>query len=540
MKKKSMNAHLQAGIVGGCPSRLQNDFSSVSEPIALSGQRQLFIDDGIIERMEGLSREMHRLTRHSDRPLYPLPDPPAWERGGIYTRSAPQWIPEEKVYKIWYACYDSLQFWTGNVKTSAGIAVSRDGLRWERPRLGKVRWQGEDTNLIQFGSSVTIYCSGVIYDPHDRDPQRRYKTLVWAPPAFGDYWTAFGWYPVYSTDGIVWSAPVREQRIDNHDDACTIFDSLGNQFLMTGKHWKADGNRMNANNPRDWGIRTSTNFDRWTQDSSVVFAPDRLDQEMGRERLKAIFASPSRLHPAVNRPDEYMTDFYEVAVFVYEGLYFALLTVFDRSGQIREGPFADNQQGILHFQLAASRNLKDWIRLGNRTEFLSAADKTKFDCGGVFPCVPPLVMNNELWFYYCGFSRPHDDGRSIVSKDPDGLGLAKLRRDGFVSLNAAGQTGTLVTRPFLLQGDSLRVNVDASRGELKVALANLDGSLLPGYGFEDAGAVVGDRPAEQVAFRKAALPRSPVRVMFRVTNARLFSFWEGSGADNMHKEAGSP
>ena len=49
-------------------------------------------------------------------------------------------------------------------------------------------------------------------------------------------------------------------------------------------------------------------------------------------------------------------------------------------------------------------------------------------------------------------------------------GLATLRRDGFASLDAGDEEGTITTRPVMFTGKHLFVNVDAPRGELRVEI----------------------------------------------------------------------
>jgi hypothetical protein len=491
--------------------------------------RQLFLDDVMIDKKAGLTRNMHQLTRFSDSAVFPYPDPKPWERGGVYLRAAPQWIPEDKVYKIWYQCYE----WTDPTNPSYekrfspvqyAMAVSGDGINWERPELGIVSYDGINTNLVNHGSTGGPWTSGVIYDPIDPDPKRRYKDLVWAPTAFGSYWEAFGWYPIYSSDGIVWSDAVKEEKIENHDDAFTIYNEIDNCFLMPGKIWRADGNKMNDKNPRDWGIRRSYDFKNWTKGLNVVFAADEIDQFMGRERIKEAFNDPDRLHPVVNKPDEYMTDVYEFPVFPYEGIYIGIPSIFDRTGELEY----ENQAGLHHLQLTSSRNLTDWIRLGERKEFLQHSSKTMFDSGMHFSTSRILNMGNELWYYYVGAPRAHDTGESRVSKEEQGIGLAKLRRDGFVSLDAGKESGWLTTVPYMLKNNELFVNTDARNGYVKAALKGINGDTLPGCGFEDMIALTGDLLAGKVIWRGSEnlISNKKIQIMFEVNNAKIYSFWE--------------
>ena len=86
-----------------------------------------------------------------------------------------------------------------------------------------------------------------------------------------------------------------------------------------------------------------------------------------------------------------------------------------------------------------------------------------------------MVRGDELWFYYTGLK--YRTGTDSAQPDPDpdagAICLAVLRRDGFISLDAGEQAGTIQTEPFKLPGTKLLVNVDAVKGELRVEV--LDG-----------------------------------------------------------------
>ena len=80
-------------------------------------------------------------------------------------------LKEDGIYKMWYT--------TAHQGTGKGFAYaqSRDGLRWDKPEMGIVRVDGRETNLViaplTFGHMYQPY--GVLKDPRDPDPKRRYK-----------------------------------------------------------------------------------------------------------------------------------------------------------------------------------------------------------------------------------------------------------------------------------------------------------------------------------------------------------------------------
>ena len=66
----------------------------------------------------------------------------------------------------------------------------------------------------------------------------------------------------------------------------------------------------------------------------------------------------------------------------------------------------------------------------------------------------PLERGNELWFYYTGvrqyafITSSEDPGYEDYTPDAGAVCLAVLRRDGFISLDAAEKEGTLLTKSF--------------------------------------------------------------------------------------------
>ena len=111
--------------------------------------------------------------------------------------------------------------------------------------------------------------------------------------------------------------------------------------------------------------------------------------------------------------------------------------------------------------------------------------------------------------------------------DESALVLAKLRLDGFVSLDAE-QAGTIVTKPFQTNGGQLLVNVAAEQGDLRAELLDAaTGQPLAGYTVADAVALHGDQLAGQVRWQtQTTLPvGQTVQVRFHLQEAQLYSFW---------------
>ena len=110
------------------------------------------------------------------------------------------------------------------------------------------------------------------------------------------------------------------------------------------------------------------------------------------------------------------------------------------------------------------------------------------------------------------------------------IGLAWLRLDGFVALEADHQGGTVITRPFELEGECLQLNVDASgNGDVRLELLDRAGNPIPDFSGEH---VVSNRGVDEIRLQPAwtnhadlsALKGQIVRLKIHLDKARLFAF----------------
>ena len=189
------------------------------------------------------------------------------------------------------------------------------------------------------------------------------------------------------------------------------------------------------------------------------------------------------------------------------------------------------------WELASSRDLIHWERVGNREKFipLSVLDgERNYDTAQLLAANRPIVKDGQLWFYYTGLKwRYHpDDVKSeghVSRPDSGAICLAKLRLDGFVSLDAGTATGSILTKPVILAGQSLRVNVEAPDGELRAEiLDSRSGKAIHGYSLAQSVPVRGDHLDAELKWSSAklgALAGRTVQLRFSLRQASLYAFW---------------
>ena len=464
-------------------SAIAADSPAFSVPV---GQRQLFLDDVGIEKIEALSRTMHKPRKQGAVIRAPfLGSKPS----SIQTRSGPQWDPERGVYRMWLispACYES-----------------RDGLHWTPTE-----------------PQPTIPVISAVIDLDDPDPQRRYKGLV----SVGG-----GREPVVSPDGIAWKK-LAVPRIPSQDESNLSYDRATKTFIATVKHSGPYGRTV-------W-LSTSKDFGAWTK-PELIFHPDKRDQERAKQVIARRIADKTLQPMFQNDPAIYNVQIYNMGVFRYEGLYIGLPAMFHSTGKMPNYP---NTDGFHVIQLCSSRDLRHWKRLGNRGIFIGPSPVAGGACDltQILPPSRPIVMGDELWFYYTGLK--YRGAYTYIGKYPNGrmtpmpgldrtrgaICLAVLRRDGFISLDAGDKPGRLLTRPFVMPAGSLHVNVDAGKEKLVVELLDEQGRVAA-----SSMPLTGDHPDTAVAWKagpKTDLAGKTVRLRFSVTNGSLYSYWFASTA----------
>ena len=460
-------------------------------PIA-TGERQLFLDDLLLGAVHNVKRVIHQPAKYEGNPVLRADQP--WEGDWIQIRSAPVWDQKDELYKMWYFA-----------PHKTGLATSKDGLSWHKPALGLREHEGsKQNNMVVVEGEPDAFIQHVILDP-DAPSESRYKGLI-------------GWRnrrPLISSDGRVFHR-LDVPAIPSWDESHLNYDETQKRYIATVKHRGPFG--------RSVYLSTSSDFKTWTA-PELIFHADRLDQELGRQRIREHLANPKLYTPYFNAPDEYNVEIYNMPVFPYEGTYIGLPNFFESSG--RTPMPHNNQDGVNSVKLATSRDLLRWTKVGNRDSFIPVSEfnDRNLDSVQILAASRPLEIGDELWFYYTGVDRRYNPDGSWAG----GIHLAKLRRDGFVSFYAGDEGGFVETRAIRFAGSRLFVNADASGGEIRVDIVNARGrEVLEGWEPEKCDPILGDHLQTEVKWQGRELRSvvdKTVRFRFHLRDAHLYSFW---------------
>ena len=514
----SRNQFLTVYSQGAWPRTVKGVFWHIDgpkeNPVSVGSQRQLFIDDYVIESISGASKTLNQPTKHSANPLlsYVPKGEPTWDADMPISFSSVLYDEREQLFKLWYSLHSRGD---GDEASVLCFATSSDGIQWHKPVLRIFEYRGtKENNIVMPHSGLA---SGVFIDPRETDPSRRYKMV--------HMWHDYKIYASHSADGIRWKP--------YNDGQAVFFQPPGHDSQMIA-YWDQSLGKYVAI-IRDRTGRISDVRPRLASDAAgrkgwrKLWDPHKnRSPEIHSIRRVSQIESEDFVHWSDYRPilgaDAYdplnCDQFYNMEVLQYEGLRIGLMTVFSYDPDYCRGAV----------QLTSSRDGRNWSRAGNRNVFLPLSQQVgDFDWGAIYPLQGPLVHNDEIWIYYNGYGVDHHHTRPPgVEGFPNAIGLAKLRLDGFVSIDTGEAGGTLTTKPLTFAGAKLTLNANAQNGRVLVEVLDADGRPIAGYGKSDCDAFEGDSLRHTVTWKgKADLTRlegKAVKLRFYLRQAKLYSF----------------
>jgi len=487
-------------------------------PIKLGPHRQLFIDDYVIAEMRGVKQVLNQPRKHPGNPLVTAEHP--WEGDLVYFYGSVVHDEAQKIFKMWYQGY------TLRRGARGCYATSRDGIQWDKPQLGLVDFKGSKAN-----NRIPWSALGMIHAPDDPDPSRRYRSLA-------------GRHGRFSADGLRWKRPEGSKDIpgdlasDNVIPFC--YDDLGDRYVAFPKVVR----KSRKHSRRSVSVAMSDDFLTWTK-AKAVLVPDARDDALARERISAM-----RDHVAHDDgPDWHLAQFYGMSGFPYEGMYLGMLWVFDISGWPpgkKRVAGIGGEDGVIQVELASSRDLLDWERVCDREVFLPVGDAGTWEGAIIYMPNRPVIVGDEIWIYYSAyrFSHAHPIGQGKPTPETDrmvaeakagtkgglgAIGLATLRLDGWVSVDAGPEGGSVTTKALVFEaGRKLVINAAARQGSVAVEILDETGKPLPGFAGSDCDVFSGDAIRHTVTWNGRAglseLAGKPVSLRFVLKNAKLYSF----------------
>lgn len=512
-------------LVGLAVGSVAADGSPAAPPPA-RGRTLLFWDDHDVLYRSGTTRVLHPAIRHSDRPLIAQTRP--WEVAIGWTSVYRD--PASGKYQLWYQAYAGHRAGDKKLKCVVCYAESDDGLNFRKPDLDLVPFKEHArTNIVLVGSGGygDRYCNSVLVEPHDPDPARRYKM------AYYDWVTDGGReYPglcvAFSADGVLWrkhpggplyktayggrggqppfadedgyrETPVRgkparktwQYPLTMADAVDVFFDPRHSEYVIYAKMW-LDAPDGGAAWKHGMGRIASKDFLTWSR-PRFVLGPD--DQDA----------------PEV--------EFHTSPVFYYLDRYVCLNQLFYR-----------HLKGAIDIELMTSTDGYAWERNFRGQLFLGRSRAGLFDSRSLFTNATPVVLEDEIRFYYGAYNQSPLGGVRSDPGERSGIGLATIPRDRFAGLRPVERSaqptlrqpldhvGQVTLKPLDLTGcREITVNADAAGGSVRPELLTEDGYRVRGFARADAVALEGESLRHRAAWKDGDLGKLPPgRYMLRL------------------------
>ncbi|MHC4799214.1 MAG: glycoside hydrolase family protein, partial [Planctomycetota bacterium] len=425
--------------------------SSVNKTVpTLSDAPQLFVDLDRVERIDNIRQVFHSAVKHPENPVIRKVKPWENDRG---TWGTVIYDHQEKIFKAWYggSSGKKKEFSPGKLAECSVLcyATSNDGIHWERPNIGIYKVKGTKQNNVVISDNHhngMAHWESALKDPMATDPQRQYKALGWSSYDWDGPMS--GIYNMTSPDGLHWThtpepifhyhpRPGTEDLGPVGDAQSLMIDTLKKRYVA---YLRKLPNRA---------ISTSKDFVNWEPPWICIKA----------------------------RPSEQVNTIYNHMGFVYGDRYLGFLTYFDRNPK----------NPLVTVRLITSRDGENWHRPDTHRPLIDVGEVGDWDrFNNLLTGGPPIRVGDQLYIYYRGLANRHGiHGHSQLKDNADrcggGLGLATIRVDGFCSLDASYDGGTVTTTPYKIVGNQLHVNAKSDFGYLWAEILDRHNQPIAGF-----------------------------------------------------------
>ena len=361
-------------------------------------------------------------------------------------------------------------------------------------------------------------------------PDERYRMFTFEVPISDAtrerFQTGYGYYAISSRDGIRWpigQPPVLTRRDDDphmSDANACMYDPLRQRFIaFTKRHQiRPDAVGDQGVMSRVRGISFSDDFRRWTRPVNCLLPDDRDPRDV---------------------------QFYRQGGWTHQGMYLGLLEIYHSDPDNPTQPLMRDLQLISAGTASCGGAPAD----GRRS---SRAGRRAPGMGRCSTSTPAdrSRWGDEHWIYYGGRAYPHEINDELFPWDGPrgaGLGIATLRRDGYVSYDAGAETGEGGDPPAALRAGHLAAGSTRARVRTGSCAARCwtrssgtasragsssgdwgIGAPLSGFGAEACQPVAGDHLDAEIRWRGGrsigALADRWLALRFVMRDCSLFSF----------------
>lgn len=432
----------------------------------IGSQRELFVDDYLIEQLERVEPLLHQPQAQEVALVCDAP----WE-GNISAYYA--LFADGDRFRIYYrgAHFDEQTKKSTHPEFTC-YAESRDGIKWEKPKLGLFDFQGSKDNNIVWAGEDTHNFTPFRDDNPAASSDARYKALAGGSLK----WGGKGLRAYKSADGVRWSLMQEEPVITDGD-----FDSQNLAFWHPERKCYFAYHRKSRDKIRDIMVSTSTDFLHWTEPVFLEYGKSP-PEHLYTNAIQRYFRAPQ--------------------------LFLGFPTRFQPKHEQVEPILMSSRDG---------RNFKRWgeplipitapqDRDGNRSNYMT---------WGLLQ-LPGQDRELSVYATEAYYAGPASRVRRFT-----------FRTDGFVSLQGKGAGAEMVTRPLRFAGKQLVLNyTTAPQGSVRVEIQNGAGEPIERFALTDCQPLTGDEIDRAVSWGRSDISRlagQTVRLRFALDNADLYT-----------------
>ncbi len=474
-------------VVCGLVCLLLVGIAQAEPPREMGSRLELFVDDYLIERLDGAFLEMHHprsagVTLRFDQP---------WE--GEFS-GFPTILKDGDTYRMYYRGLGPWKKGEALVESTCH-AVSSDGINWKKPTAGLIELLGSNKNNAIFkGSGFAPFLDTRPGVPHSE----RLKALKGPPRLEVD----LGVRAYSSSDGIHWTKM--------KDDAVYAGDRLGSIFWSSAEdqyvQYIRSDDKRSGETVRSISRATSPDFLTWSEFEFMEFGSAPPSKE---EQLYTVGVTP-----------------YYRAPHIYPALAARFLPT--------KRALTDEQCKALgrHPLGGGCENIAETVFLSTRASNGLRIART-FQQGFVRPGLSPSSWASRTNYPGTGMIPTGDGEISIYVQRDYGFKSNRmerlvLRTDGFSSVRAPYGGGELLTRLLTFSGKELVLNYSTSAaGSVRVEILDESGLPVEGFKLADCHEVVGDEIERVVRWNQVSdlsgLRGTSIRLRFVLKDADLFA-----------------
>ena len=454
------------------------------EWIDIASRRELFIDNYLIDRLEGVRLVLHH--PHDEGPVLKFDEP--WE--GPFCGYCTV-IRDGDKYRFYYRGLPEAGR-DGSERQVTCYAESPDGINIFKPRLNLFAVKGSTANNVILADAAPVnHNFSPLLDTRPGVPEdRRYKAL-------GGTKTS-GLIAYISADGIHWKKlrpePVFTKGL--FDSQNVAFWSDDEQcYLCYFRTWTGTG----YSGFRSVGRTTSRDFINWTEPEQMSFG------DTPREHIYT-----NQTHPYFRAPH----------------IYVSIAARFLPGRQI----LSDEQAKQVNVNPDYFKDCSDAVLMTSRGG--NVYDRTFME-GFIRPGIGLQNWVSRSNYPALNVVRTGEAEMSLYVQHDYAQPTAHLRRyslriDGFTSIHAPYEGGSFTTKPFAFTGKKLLLNFATSApGFIKVEIQDANGEPIAGYCLKDAKELIGNYIEHPAAWGNgtdvSSLSGRPIRLKFVMKDANLYS-----------------